>query len=140
MAELTHAGGIVIQIDGDSPRYLVVTAKNDLERWVFPKGRIDPGETPEAAAEREVLEESGVEAKTLESVGSTEFKKDGQDLRAEFFLMQFLRNGGPGEDRKRRWCSYQEALDLLSSDFNRDLLRQARTLATKVLRLQGSAS
>ncbi|HUK55841.1 MAG TPA: NUDIX domain-containing protein [Nitrospiria bacterium] len=140
MSGLTHAGGIVVRLQGDAPRYLVVTAKNDALRWVFPKGHIDPGETPEAAAEREVREEAGMDAKIVEAVGSVDFKKDGREARAAFFLMHYVRNAGPGEDRKRRWCPYEEALELLSSDANRDLLRRAHSLANKHLHRQGSAS
>jgi len=133
MSGLTHAGGIVMRFGGDAPRYLVVTAKGNLHRWVFPKGHIDPGETPETAAEREVLEEAGVDARILESVGSTEFKKDGRDACVQFFLMQYVRNAGRGEDREQCWCRYEEALERLSSDSARDLLRRAHAVATRLL-------
>jgi 8-oxo-dGTP pyrophosphatase MutT (NUDIX family) len=139
MSDLTHAGGIVVRLQGDVPRYLIVTSKSNPQRWVFPKGHIDPGETPAAAAEREVLEEAGVDAKLVERVGSVEFKKDGRDARVAFFLMQYARSLGPGEDRKRRWCRYEEAMELLSSESNRELLRRAHPLIRR-LRLQESAS
>ena len=44
----------------------------DLEypsHWCFPGGRVDPGETPPAAAVREVLEETGLRVGRLEAVG-----------------------------------------------------------------------
>jgi 8-oxo-dGTP pyrophosphatase MutT (NUDIX family) len=129
MSELTHAGGIVIRFEEGSPRYLVITAKNNPYHWVLPKGHIDPGETPATAAQREVLEETGVEAKILQSVGSTEIMKDQRKVSVEFFLMQYVESKGPGENRKQRWCTDEEALDLLSSDYARDLLRRSHSLA-----------
>jgi len=133
MSELTHAGGIVMRFHEDAPRYLLVTAKSDPQRWIFPKGRIDSEETAEAAAEREVLEEAGMTASVIESVGAIAFDKDGRAACVEFFLMSYVRDTGRGEDRKRRWCKYADALGLLTSDSTRTLLRRADALATKLL-------
>ena len=38
-------------------------------KWGFPKGRVDPGESPEAAALRELSEESGHEGTVLGLAG-----------------------------------------------------------------------
>jgi len=137
MAELTHAGGIVMRFQEDAPRYLVVTAKSDSKRWIFPKGRIDEGETVKAAAEREVREEAWVTASIIDSVGSVEFDKDGRSACVEYFLMTYVRDAGRGEDRKRRWCKYEEALGLLVSNPARTLLRRAHAMATKLLHTAG---
>jgi ADP-ribose pyrophosphatase YjhB (NUDIX family) len=50
----THAGGIVVKETPRGPAYLVVRARQDPWEWIFPKGRIERGETPEVAAAREV--------------------------------------------------------------------------------------
>jgi 8-oxo-dGTP pyrophosphatase MutT (NUDIX family) len=131
---LTHAGGIVILVEEGSPLYLMITAKRDPNRWVLPKGHINPGETPAIAAEREVSEEAGVEASILESVGSTEFtKKDGRCCCVDFFLMRYVRAKEQWEDRNRRWCKYEEAMGLLSLDYAVDLLRRSHSIATKFI-------
>ena len=140
MPELTHAGGIVMRFEEGSPRYLVITAKKNPERWVFPKGHIDPGETPAIAAEREVLEEAGVEARILGSAGVTEVPKERRTIWVEFFLMEYVRSQGPGEGRKQRWCTYEETLDLLSFDDLRGLLRRSHSLAAKFVPKPESAS
>jgi 8-oxo-dGTP pyrophosphatase MutT (NUDIX family) len=132
MAEPTHAGGIVIRIEGGVPRYLIVTTRSQPYRWLFPKGHIDPGETPERTAEREVLEEAGVEAKILAAVGMIEWKKDDREIEVQFFLMQYVREKGRGEDRQQRWCVYDEALELLSFDNARAILRRAHTIAAQI--------
>ena len=46
----THAGGIVVRLDDGVARFLLVTARRQPGQWVFPKGHIEPGETPYAIA------------------------------------------------------------------------------------------
>jgi diadenosine hexaphosphate hydrolase (ATP-forming) len=41
--------------------------------WLFPKGHIDPGETPEIAAIREVWEESGLSARIIGKLDETSY-------------------------------------------------------------------
>jgi deoxyribose-phosphate aldolase len=51
-------GGVVFRRDGDAALFLLI--KDRFGRWTFPKGHIDPGETAEQAARREVAEETGL--------------------------------------------------------------------------------
>lgn len=131
MFELTHAGGVVVRTEEGSARYLLVSAKGNPDRWVLPKGHIEPGETPETAAVREVSEEGGVAADILESLGSVQFEKNGLFARVEFFLMRYVGERAFGEDRKRRWCAYEEAIELLAPDYARDLLRRSRSVTVR---------
>ena len=56
--EETSAGGVVFrQVDG-RPLYLLI--RDSYRNWGFPKGHLEPGELPELAAMREVLEETGL--------------------------------------------------------------------------------
>ena len=70
-SDFTHGGGLVARFDKNKISYLIITAKDNPDHWVFPKGHIENGENEEATAEREVMEETGIEAKTIEPVGST---------------------------------------------------------------------
>ena len=47
------------------------------DEWVFPKGHLEAGETPEQAAVREVREETGLDIRIIRSLGSTRYAFDG---------------------------------------------------------------
>lgn len=51
------AGGIVLR-QAETPLIALVRLRK-RDEWVLPKGKLDDGETPRAAAEREVQEETG---------------------------------------------------------------------------------
>jgi bis(5'-nucleosidyl)-tetraphosphatase len=63
------AGVIPFRSDGgQGPLYLVLhsaTVRNPRAKWEFPKGGIEPGETPRSAAAREFQEETGITAWTF---------------------------------------------------------------------------
>jgi ADP-ribose pyrophosphatase YjhB (NUDIX family) len=77
-----QAGGIVL-LDGR----LVVrrTASGD---WVLPKGHIEPGETAEQTAIREIAEETGLETTALEPTSVIEFMQQGEMRRVTFFILR----------------------------------------------------
>ena len=96
--------------------------------WVLPKGHIEPGETPEAAAVREVQEEAGVRAAVVAQAGESEYAVDGQPVRTIFFLMRYQGEASRHEDRPRAWRRYEDALRLLRFDDTRRVLMQAHAL------------
>jgi 8-oxo-dGTP pyrophosphatase MutT (NUDIX family) len=124
----THAGGVVVRGRGAELRLLLVTAKRQPNQWVFPKGHIEEGETPEEAALREVLEESGVEATISAPIGTLEFWNARGHVRAQFFLMAFVAEGVPGEDRRRAWFTAEEARQALGYEDARLLVANAAKL------------
>lgn len=63
MKEENSAGGVVFY----GGQVLLLRKKRGY--WVLPKGRIEPGESTEEAALREVQEESGVDASIVSYIG-----------------------------------------------------------------------
>ena len=53
----------------ENPLVAVVRLRKRNE-WVLPKGKLDDGETPRAAAEREVMEETGHDVSVHEFLGT----------------------------------------------------------------------
>jgi 8-oxo-dGTP pyrophosphatase MutT (NUDIX family) len=128
MSRCSHAGGVVARIVDDEREYLLVEARRSRGVWVLPKGHIEPGETPEAAAVREVEEEAGVCAAIVARAGDTEYVMDGKPVRTVFFLMRYQGEARRSEDRARTWCRYEDALNLVHFDDTRRVLMQAHAL------------
>lgn len=109
----------------------MVTAKGNPTQWIFPKGHIEQGESAADAAVREVLEETGIEAKSRTYLETNRFSFDGDVIEVEFYLLQYCRSVGSGEGRMIRWCSYDEALALLSFEDTKAVLRRSLALVRR---------
>jgi len=67
MERVLSAGGVVVS------RLGVLVVNQNHDSWSLPKGHLDPGETDEQAARREIEEESGINRlKLIEDLGSYE--------------------------------------------------------------------
>lgn len=117
-------GGVLID---DAGRVLLREPTNHFGGyvWTFAKGRPDPGETPEEAALREVLEETGQPARIVAPIPQV---FAGTTTSTAFFLMVPM--GEPGlfssETSAVRWVTPEEARALISmtpssTGRNRDL-------------------
>ena len=71
MIEAISCGGVVIF--RGKILLLYKNIKNKYEGWVLPKGTVEPGETHEETALREVLEESGASVKIVKYIGDTQY-------------------------------------------------------------------
>ena len=69
---INAAGGIVVQ-RGEPPLFAVVCLRKRGD-WVLPKGKLDAGESPRTAAQREVLEETGHDATIGEFLGTLAYE------------------------------------------------------------------
>ena len=120
-AVYTHAGGVVYRRNGEAVEYLLVPAASSPGEWVFPKGHIEAGETPEQAAVREVAEEAGVDGEIESALGAIDLPRG----RSQMFLM---RDTGPSRnaaERERLWLPYEEALRKVTFEESRALIASA---------------
>lgn len=135
---LVSAGGVAFQRGGDGPR--VVLVRVGLPgRWQLPKGLVEPGETREEAARREVREEAGIDATPLAPLDSVEFFFSGRGAgggfrvhkRVYFFLMEYVAGDVADHDREveeARWFTLDEAAANLTYGNERAVLSRARAL------------
>ena len=71
MIEATSCGGVVIF--RGKILLLYKNFKNKYEGWVLPKGTVEEGEDYKDTAIREVLEETGSEAKIIKYIDKTQY-------------------------------------------------------------------
>src|SRR5882724_2755694 len=85
-APILAAGGIVTQ-RGGAPLIAVVRLRKRNE-WVLPKGKLDDGETPRDAAQREVLEETGHRVAVKEFIGTLAYDAGGRSKIVHYWRME----------------------------------------------------
>ena len=123
----------MFKLTAGGPRYLLVEATGARGRWVFPKGRVEKGETAGAAARREVSEEAGVRARPIRRLRPVERKKAGERISIVYFLMAYAGRTTPLEKRRIRWFAFDEALEALRLEKSRRVLRSADRLVWAAL-------
>ena len=87
----TSAGGVVFRVDDGHALFLLI--RDSYQNWGFPKGHLEEGERAEAAALREVSEETGLSDLSIRGAIHTIdwfFRFRGQLIHkvCHFYLMQ----------------------------------------------------
>ncbi len=145
---IQSAGGIVYYIHTDwNPRYLLMKRYAISKRieWVAPKGKIEPGESTEQAAIREISEEAGIPQNKMRlwvQLGVTHLRSDEQsrgqlNKDTTYFLVEYLgdpsllaiENGG-WLTGMYKWATLADVLALLYYQDIRELVRKAHHLIT----------
>ncbi len=87
----TSAGGVVYKNINGKIHICLIKPSNGYGgyTWTFPKGRMDPGESKEETALREVREEAGVVAKIQSYLGQYE----GTSSISHYFIMTSIEDG-----------------------------------------------
>jgi len=134
LSRSTHGGAVVFKLTDQGPRYLLVEASGRRDRWVFPKGHLEKGETAADTALREVAEEAGVSARPIRRLQRVEQKQEGEWISIAYFLMAYAGRTRPLERRRIRWLSCNEAIQALDLANIRRVLRSADRLISVPLR------
>ena len=129
-APILAAGGIVTQ-RGSAPLIAVVRLRKRNE-WVLPKGKLDDGETPRAAAEREVLEETGHVVSVHEFLGTLAYEAGGRSKVVHYWRMEADRE--PTHELMRdvkavAWLPLDKAVERLTRSHEQAFLAEVGPLA-----------
>jgi 8-oxo-dGTP pyrophosphatase MutT (NUDIX family) len=120
-----QAGVVAVRIRNGVSQVVLVTSKRNPAHWVFPKGHVEDGETFEQTALREAEEEAGVRGRVVARVGTLRFTLEDEKLLIRFFLVTTSDEGRPEKGRRLQWCTYEEALEQLTFENSRALLKEA---------------
>ena len=134
MSDVRAAGGVILRDSSAGPEALLIH-RPKYDDWSFPKGKLDPGESFEDAAAREVLEETGLVCR-LEAPLSTVRYRDGAGRSKEVRYWMMRVESGDIERRspdpevdESRWIRAGLAGELLTYERDRELLAEAVAVA-----------
>jgi 8-oxo-dGTP pyrophosphatase MutT (NUDIX family) len=103
--------------------------------WSLPKGHIEEGESPEAAAIREVKEETGIESEISKSLGVIDFwfMAGGKRIHKTVHHFVFNETGGKiapqvSEVDDVRWFPLEEIVDRLAYPDEKKLIARSKEL------------
>lgn len=136
------AGGVAFRWKDSKLEIAIVSIKPKL-RWQLPKGIVDPGESPQETAVREVREEAGIETDLIKLIETIEYwyrsVKNGQPVRyhkfVHFYLMEYRSGDVSNHDHEveeARWVSFEEAIEMLEFKSEREVAEKAREIIEAV--------
>jgi 8-oxo-dGTP diphosphatase len=122
-AQVHAAGGLVVRPDGR----LAVIHRPRYDDWSLPKGKLEPGESFEDGALREVEEETGIRGRIVGELEPTEYvDRKGRDKVVRWYRMDLEDEPGefaPNDEvDELRWLTPAEAREVLSYDHDRALV------------------
>jgi 8-oxo-dGTP diphosphatase len=122
--EVKAAGGLVRR-DGR----IAVVHRPRYDDWSLPKGKLDPGETWEEAALREVREETGLECELGDELSSASYHdRKGRSKLVRYWLMDPVGGEFAPNDEvdELRWLTPAEAAALLTYPRDKELAQEVR--------------
>lgn len=135
MANEVSAGGVVVR-EREGVLEVAVIRPRGKEAWALPKGHVDPGETPEKTAQREVQEETGLRTELDRPLGEVNYfyQRAGKKIfkRVHFFLFRHVSGEIDAlepemriEVDQARWIPLAEAPKELTYKGERDMAARA---------------
>jgi len=121
------AGGVVCREGSSGETEIVVVHRPAYDDWTLPKGKVDPDETPEECALREVREETGFRCELGRPVGCTAYvDRRGRNKLACYWVMEVIsgRFRPGGEVDRMAWLPVADAVKRLTYERDKALITQ----------------
>ncbi len=122
------AGGVVLR-PGEGGMEICVVHRPSHGDWTLPKGKLDPDETSEEAALREVEEETGLRCELGPELASTHYTDGrGRPKIVRYWLMEVVDGEFEPNDEvdELRWIPAHDAVEALTYERDRELVAGIR--------------
>jgi 8-oxo-dGTP diphosphatase len=126
---------VVIAVVQSDDKFLLIRRKEAEGNlvWNFPGGKIETGETELAAAEREVLEETGVQCAAIRTMGQRRHPNTG---RLVTYVLCDYTNGDaritePGKSTQVRWLKPESVMARITSNLYEPVKNLLQTVSQR---------
>jgi 8-oxo-dGTP diphosphatase len=122
--EILAAGGVVWRRGDDERLEVAVVYRPKYDDWTLPKGKLDPGETFEQAALREVEEETGLRCRLGRPLEDTHYRdRHDRPKLVKWWAMEVVSGdfAPNNEVSELAWLTPAEARERLSYDRDKEL-------------------
>jgi 8-oxo-dGTP pyrophosphatase MutT (NUDIX family) len=123
-----HAAGGVVLRPGSGGSEVLVVHRPKYDDWSLPKGKLEPGESHEAAACREVREETGVRVELGRELPNSDYvDRHDRPKTVRYWMMTPVAEESwvPNDEvDDKRWIPVPQAATLLTYEGDRRLLAE----------------
>ncbi len=139
----TSSGGVVYKIGNTNIEIALIKrlTKRGMHVWCLPKGKIENAETQEAAALREVNEETGIKGEIGKGLGNISYWFYGAEDKLKinktvyFYLMKYLSQSSELHDsevEEVRWFEINEAVSAASYKSEKGIIEKAKKVLESI--------
>src|SRR6516225_12200289 len=139
MSRREISAGCVVDRTTDGMTEVALIQPRDRKGWALPKGLIEPGEAPEAAAQREAREETGLSGTIISKLDTIKYsymaKWEKPPIRVfkvvTVYLLRFTEGDPSLHDRevdRVEWFPIEQAIANASYPQEKSVLRKAKEL------------
>lgn len=112
---IIKAGAIIVR-SVDGKREVLLLFRGKQQDWSFPKGHLEPGESPEEAMMREVKEETNLDVEIIQKLPEMIYENSRETVQLKMFLTRYKQGDVKPENRQDRleWIPLEKVYDVLT--------------------------